>query len=234
MTKSGQSVVVHHSNPEVVHQLKILEGEFATMLVNVKRLWSQYQIDVSEVKEFYASYISDEEFETCSSFQDVLKLLRKGDHISTLNVEAIRTTCNILQGRLKMEMKEIFESYEHKKDEFLNSTLVEEFMWAAVKLKLNNPNMFEVVIKIPEDSARRKRTLKDVEELAKKAFGVYSKSFVHLRVEPGSVCIIWWYPRHLTSELKQSVRRAVLIEEGVEELSIAGETIIPMETTTCK
>ena len=223
-----------YSNPKVVNELQTLEWEFATLLVNVIRLWSQYKIDVSEVKEFYASYISDEEFETCSSFQDVLEQLRKGDHISTLNIEAIRAACNILQGRLKMEMKEIFESYERKKDEFLNSTSVEEFMCAAVKLKLNNPNMSEVIIKIPEDSACCKQTLKDVEELAKKAFGNYSKSFVHLRVEPESVCIIWWYPRHLTSELKQSVRRAVLIEEGVEELSIAGETIILMETTTCK
>ena len=225
---------IHVARPkqQVMDRLLELEDDFATTLFKVKRLGKQSEIDLSEVKVKYKTRFFAKEFEKCESFEDVLDQLSFGNHISTFNIGAIKLLRDdILPGQKLMQ---ILESYEKEKDEFLNSTLVKEFLSVVIEAKLDDPKMAELIIKIPEDSASN-RTLKDVEKIAEKAFGDENyKSLVHLRVEPGSVCIIWWYPRRLTSELKQSVRRALLVEEGVEELSIAGETIILMETTTCK
>ena len=216
--------VVVRPKQEVMNSLMRLENDFATLLLKVKRLGKQSEINISEVKFMYKTRFFAKKFEKCASFEDVLDQLSFGNHISTFNIEAIRLlTYDILPGQ---ELIQILESYENKKDEFLNSTLVQEFLSVVIEPKIDDPKMAELIIKIPEDSASN-RTLKDVEKLAEKAFGDKNyKSFVHLRVEPGSVCIIWWYPRYLTSELKHSVKKLLLIEVGVEKLSIDDETII--------
>ena len=217
------SVVV--PKKEVVNSLMDLENDFTYMILDVGKIGNQSEIDISKVKRMYKIRFC-EEFEDCESFQDVLDQLSNGNHISTFNIKALE----LLRRQIppENEMMLIIKLYEKKKDEFLNSTLVADFQCVVIQPKLDDPKMAKVIVKIQKYAAS-KRTLKDIETLAKEAFGDCFESFVNLRVEPGSVCIIWWYPDRLTTELKQSVRTALLIVKGVEEMCIAGETIIHTE-----
>ena len=53
------------------------------------------------------------------------------------------------------------------------------------------------------------------------------------QVEPGCVCIIWWYPDMLTAVLKKSVmiRTDLLIEEGVDRSEYCWRNYLSKETT---
>ena len=218
------SVVV--PKKEVVHSLMDLENDFTYMILDVGKIGKQSEIDISEVKRMYKIRFQSDEFKDCDSCQDVLDQLSTGNHISTFNIKALE----LLRRQIPPgnEMMLIMELYEKKKDKFLNSTLVADFQCVVTQPKLDDPKMAKVVVRIPNYAAK-KRTLKDIETLAKEAFVDCFELFVHLQVEPGSVCIIWWYPDRLTAVLKKSVRTALLIEEGVEEMCIAGETIVHSE-----
>ena len=211
---------------EVVESLTKLQDEFATLLVNVKRLQEKFKIDIAEVKFMYNTRFDTTEFdENCKSFQDVLLLLSTCNFISTFNVHPLELLMKVTNTRLGNEMKQIVKTYIEKKDKFLNSVVVADFI-CVVQPKLNDSNnMIEVIIKIPKDSAN-KRTLKDIETLGREAFEGYFDMFVHMRVIVGSVCIIWLFHKHLTVELKHSVRTAPLIKEGVEEASIDGDIVL--------
>ena len=81
-------------------------------------------------------------------------------------------------------------------------------------------------------SERNKRTLKDVEELARKAFQGCENFFISFKVKPGSIIITWYVPESLCEELERLAREnaAVLREEGVEEVTIAGEKKVFLST----
>ena len=87
--------------------------------------------------------------------------------------------------------------------------------------------MAEITIRIPAEldiSESNKRTLKDVEKLARRAFKGCEKSFISIKVKPGSIIITWYVPESLFEELERLAREnaAVLREEGVEEVTIEG------------
>ena len=95
--------------------------------------------------------------------------------------------------------------------------------------------MAEITIRIPAElkiSERNKRTLKDVEELARKAFQGCENFFISFKVKPGSIIITWYVPESLCEELERLAREnaAVLREEGVEEVTIAGEKKVFLST----
>lgn len=220
--EKARSVIV--PKREIVNSLMELENNFTKMILDVERIGKQLEVDVSKVKHMYKIRFSAEEFDNCTSLQDVLERLSAGNYISTFNVKALELmNCHYPSGH--EEAMQIVKMYETRKDEFLNSTLVVDFQCVVTQSEFTDPKMAKLVVKIPKYAANR-RTLKDIETLAKEAFGANCfKSFVHLQVEPGSLCVIWWYPDYLTSELKETVRVDLLLEEGVEEVVIAGECI---------
>ena len=66
--------------------------------------------------------------------------------------------------------------------------------------------------------------MKDVEELARRAFQGCENSFISIKVKPGSIIITWYVPESLREKLEQLAceNAAVLREEGVEEVTIEG------------
>ena len=91
--------------------------------------------------------------------------------------------------------------------------------------------MAAVTIKIPKEYGVP-RTMKDVEELAKKAFKGHHKDLIRINVTPGSIIITWYVPEGVCEELVQLAREniTVLREEGVEEVSIVGEKSVTLST----
>ena len=87
--------------------------------------------------------------------------------------------------------------------------------------------MAEMTIRIPAELNTRetnKRTLKDVEKLARRAFQGCEKYFISIKVKPGSIIITWYVPVSLCEKLERLAHEnaAVLREEGVEEVNIEG------------
>ena len=128
-------------------------------------------------------------------------------------------------------MKSI-EEYIKKKEDFLKTTTVQKFQQAVVSRAeaVCPKGMAEVTIKVPDIHKSNKRTMKDVKKLAKKAFKGRHKDLVRINVTPGSIIITWYVPEALCEDLVQLAREniAVLREEGVEEVSIAGEKSVTL------
>ena len=214
---------------EVVNSLMELENDFNVLLRKVRKIVMESKVNVSEVKFMF---FENDEFE-CDSFEHVMNKLLTDKRICTFNVKPLHKLAGEDMLGCDHEVKEIIEAYEKKKEEFFNSTLALDFVCVILEPLCDDPNLAKLKIKIPMYYSAEKRTLKDVETLAKKAFEIHFDSFVDLQVEIGSICIIWRYPKHLTSVLKQSVKTDLLIKGGVEELIIDGETVfyIHMEPT---
>ena len=120
-----------------------------------------------------------------------------------------------------------------KKEEFLRATTVKEFQQAVVsKAEAVIPKgMAAVTIKIPKEYGAP-RTMKDVEEPAKKGFKGCHKDFVKRHVKPGSIIITWYVPEAFYREIVRLAQEnaAVLREEGVKEVSILGEKSVTLST----
>ena len=87
--------------------------------------------------------------------------------------------------------------------------------------------MAEITIRIPAElniKENNKRTLNDVEKLARRAFQGCENSFISIKVKPGSIIITWYVPESLCEELERLAREnaAIQREGGVEEVTKEG------------
>ena len=87
-----------------------------------------------------------------------------------------------------------------------------------------------ITVKIPLALANQ-RTLKDIENLAGKAFGENCKSFVTRHAITGFVYVSWFFPERPTAELERLAHEndALFRQEGVEEVIVAGRTVFLCE-----
>ena len=118
---------------------------------------------------------------SASAMQNIDEVLRKllHDHIDTFNIRYLEQLISRFHQN-KAIVKKI-EEYEEKKEEFLRATTVKEFQQAVVsKAEAVTPKgMAAVIIKILKEYGFP-RTMKDVEELAKKGFKGRHKDFVKI------------------------------------------------------
>ena len=123
----------------------------------------------------------------------------------------------------------LVKQYEVKKTEFFKETKVVEFLRAVVNKA--NPLLpkgkVEITIKVRKEFAYD-RVLKDIETLAKKAFGDNQKWFVSFHAIPGSIIIMWHVPETLCDTLEQLVykKAAMLREEGVKEVTLNEKIVL--------
>ena len=197
------------------------------MIVQVKRCLEQLKCDLSEAQLFLDGVTGTEDFSECANFCKLIRLLQR-DHIDIFNI-------SILQGLIacfnKVDLAELIEAYEKKRDSFLKQTNVLTFQRAVVsRVEPVIPKGRAVVtIKIPIKKISN-RTLKDIEELAMKGFDDCHKSFVRLHAEAGSIIISWIFPETLSGKLEQLARKNADIfkEAGVEEVTVGGRRVYPV------
>ena len=214
------------ANVRVVEQLQNLESSFSTMLTRVRRVIAK--CDLMEVQFFLNDLLETRKFSNCGSFDSVLHQLRE-NHVDTFNISYLEILATHLQ---KREVIKLVKGYKEKMEKFLTETTVTEFH-CALTSRVGSPlpeKMAVVTVKIPESMAT-KRTMKDMEKLAGKAFGPYYKSLVRLNVVAGSILINWFVPKTLTEELVRlsQTNAVIFMQEGVEEVTVAGMVVFSYE-----
>ena len=212
----------------VISDLQDLEYNFADLMTETRK--DLKKCDIAELQFFLDNLFGVDEFCKCKNIDEVLRKLRR-DHIDTFNIRYLEQL--ISKFRQSEAIVKKVEEYEKKKDEFLRATTVKEFQQAVVSKaeSITPKGMAAVTIKIPKEY-HVPRTMKDVEELAKKGFNDHHKHFVNIHVKPGCIKITWYVPEALYGEIVQLAREnaTVLREEGVEEVSIVGEKSVTLST----
>ena len=197
------------------------------MIVQVKRCLEQLKCDLSEAQLFLDGVTGTEDFSECAYFCKLIRLLQR-DHIDIFNI-------SILQGLIacfnKVDLAELIEAYEKKRDSFLKQTNVLTFQRAVVSRvePVIPKGRAMVTIKISKKVVSD-RTLKDIEELARKGFDEYYKFFVRLHAKVGSIIISWIFPKSLSGKLEQLAHKnaAIFEEAGVEEVTVGGRRVYPV------
>ena len=216
------------ANVKVICDLYNLEDELSSMMKDTRK--DLKECDITELQFYLDDRIGVDEFRKCKNIDEVLRLLRR-DHIDTFNIRCLKQL--ISQFHQNEAIVKKVEEYEEKKEKFLRATTVKEFQQAVVsKAETVTPKgMAAVTIRIPKEYGVP-RTLKDVEELAKKGFKGHHKDFVKIHVKSGSIIITWYVPEALYGEIVQLAQEnaAVLREEGVEEVSIVGQKSVTLST----
>ena len=213
---------------EVVGGLQDLESDFSSMMMDTRK--DLTNCNIGDIQFYLDDLFGVEEFRNCQNIDEVLRKLRR-DHIDTFNIRYLEQIISRFHQNEAIVQK--IKEYEEKKEEFLRATTVKEFQQAVVsKAEAVTPKgMAAVTIKIPKEYGVP-RTMKDVEELAKKAFKGHHKDLIRINVTPGSIIITWYVPKGLCEELVRLAQEniAVLREEGVEEVSIVGEKSVTLST----
>ena len=216
------------ANVKVVSDLQGLESDLSDMMTDTRK--DLKECDIAELQFYLDDLFGIDEFRKCHTIDEVLRKLRR-DHIDTFNITYLEQLISRYH-QSEAIVKKIKE-YNEKKEEFLSATTVKEFQQAVVsKAETVIPKgMAAVTIKIPKEYGFP-RTMKDVEELAKKGFKGHHKDFVKINVQPASIIITWYVLEALCGEIVQLAREnaAVLREEGVEEVSIVGKKSVTLST----
>ena len=199
-------------------------GSFSNMLTSIRDLLAQR--DLPKVQLFLDTLLgTDDVFKNYDNIDDVLRCLCK-DRINIFNIYCLEELAGNLR---KDELDELIKVYGAKKEEFLRDRTVLEFQMAVVN-RVDHDLPKEMTIKIPQCLTKRNfKTLKDVEMLTTNSFADHSKSFVNLKVKPGSIIVMWYFPKALSTKLEQLAREnaAFFTQEGVEEVTIGGTMVFP-------
>ena len=209
---------------KVVRAIQDLESFFSGMLLDMKDALAN--CDISRIQFFLNDLFDTDEFSSCDTIDKLLRQLRQS-HVDTFNVYYLQQL--ISRFHQSDAVIESVKEYEEKREQFLEATTVREFQQAIVSKAETLPpkGMAEITIRIPAELNIRetnKRTLKDMEKLARRAFQGCENSFISIKVKPGSIIITWYVPESLCEELARLAceNAAVLREEGVEEVTIEG------------
>ena len=122
------------------------------------------------------------------------------------------------------------KKYEAEKEGFLNDTSVLQFQRVVVSKvgPLQFGRMIKLTIKIPKRLAD-KRSLKDMEELARRSFDDCYHEFISIDAAIGSVFMSWFFPEALSGKLEHLAyeNAAEFKDAGVEEVTVDGRVVFP-------
>ena len=223
LSPTATSTADLEADVKVVRGMQDLESSFSGMIIDIMDALAN--CNIPKMQFFLNDLFDSDEFSNCNSIDKLLRQLRQG-HVDTFNVYYLQQLISRFHQSAVIAVKE----YEEKREKFLEATTVKEFHQAIVSKAETLPpkGMAELTIRIPAEmniKETNKRTVKDLEKLARRAFQGCENSFIGIKVKPGSIIITWYVPESLCEELERLVREnaAVLREEGVEEVTIVGE-----------
>ena len=210
----------------MVERLRDLESSFTDMLTDLLGLLTKCKCDLSEARFYLDDRLDTEKFSQCTSFEALLRQLRKG-HVDAFNTYYLK---RLVAHFKKDQLTECVKEYEAEKDEFFGDTTVLKFQQAVLSKVEPLPfgQMIKLTIKISEEVAD-KRTLKDIQKLALKAFDEHHRSLVRMYAEVGSVIISWLFPEDQSDEFEALVKKntAVFKDAGVQEVTVGGRVVFP-------
>ena len=221
---SSDATVEIETDRKIVEELRDLVSDYSLMLTKFRRLLAG--CDISEARFFLDTLLEPDNdiFTSCDNIEQLLKQLCQR-YVDTFNVYYLQKLAACLE---RDDAKKLVKQYEKKKDNFLKETTVLNFHKAIVsKAPVVPKGMAKITIRIPKELATNK-ILKDMEELAIKAFGdSYQKRFVQFHVIAGSVVICWFVVESLCEVLQQLAREKVAVwrQHGVEEVMVGSQCV---------
>ena len=220
-----------HADANVVHQLCHLEMSFCVMLSRFGSIVKDCDNELSEAKKSLNRLSINREFSNCENIDDLLDKLCH-DYIDPFNVCRLRDLLRIFESK-KEALDRVISKYEEEKELFLRSTTVSQFQRAIVEKvePMLQKGKVLVTIKILKKMKCTQLTLKDIENLALEGFEDSQQYLVRMHAKSGSVIISWVLPEDHSCELEKSVRKnaAVFKNSGVEEVTIGGKIVFPLE-----
>ena len=209
----------------VVKDLQKLQTLFYGMIVQVKYCLEELECDLSVAQLFLHGVTGTDDFNSCGNFCELMELLQQ-HYIDIFNTFILQ---RLIECFKKDSLTKFVQAYENEKDNFLKQTNVLSFQRAVVsRVTPVIPKIRAVVtIKIADETVCN-RTLKDIEELARKGFDDdFHKFFVRLHAEATSINISRIFPETLSSELEQK-NADIFVEAGVEEVKVGGRREYPV------
>ena len=99
----------------------------------------------------------------------------------------------------------------------------------AVFCKINPTELSLRRQSLLSDDKASERTLKDIEQLALKAFDECYRSLVCMHAEVGSVIMSWFFPDDQSDKFEALAKENATIfkDAGVEEVTIGGKVVFP-------
>ena len=165
---------------KIVEELRDLVGVYSLMLTKLKLLLAGF--DISEAQFFLNHLLSTDVFTSCDNIEQLLNQLCHR-YVDTFNVYYLQQLATCLE---RDDVNQLVQQYEKKKEIFLKEMTVLDFHKAIIsKVPVLPKGMVKITIRIPKELATNK-ILKDMEELAIKAFGgSYRKQYVQFHVIAG-------------------------------------------------
>ena len=166
---------------ELVGGLQDLESDLSIIFNDARK--DLTKCDVTEMQLFLADLFENDEFNKCRTIDEVLRKLLHG-HVDTFNIYYL--DCLIRRFHGSDAIIKSIQEYDKKKEQFLKTTTVKKFQQAVMsraEAVRSTKGQAEVTIKVPNISESNKRTMIDVEKLAKRAFKDHHKDFVRINVK---------------------------------------------------
>ena len=209
---------------KVLKELQELENYFYSTIAQIMHCLIQLNCNLSKARVFLNGVTGTDDFKSCEDFTQLMQKLQQ-DYIDIFNFSRLQGLVTCFG---KKELTKLVGNYEKKMQSFLKKTTVLKFQHAVVSRvePVLSKGKAVLTIKIPEKMASR-RTLKDVEELAREGFEECHKSLVKLHVKPGSIIISWVFPEALSGRLEQLAcdNATIFKDAGVEEVTIGGRRV---------
>ena len=219
---SSDATIEIETDRKIVEELRDLVSDYSLTLTKFKRLLAG--CDISDARFFLKNVLNTDIFTSCDNIEQLLNQLCHR-YVDTFNVYYLQKLATCLE---RDDVTKIVKEYEEKKDNFLKQTTVLNFHKAIIsKTPVLPKGMAKITIRIPKEFATDK-ILKDMEELAIKAFGdSYHRRFVQFHVIAGSVVVCWFVVESLCEVLQQLAQEKVAVwrQHGVEEVMVGSQCV---------
>ena len=207
---------------KIVEKLRDLVSDYSLMLTEFREQLKG--CDISRAQFFLNNLFKTDIFTSCDNIEQLLNQLCHR-YVDTFNVYYLQKLATCLK---RNDANQLVKQYKAKKNKFLKETTVLDFHKAIIsKVPVLPKGMATITIRIPKEYATDK-ILKDMEELASKAFGdSYYSRFVQFHVIAGSVVICWFVVESLCEVLQQLAQEKVAVwrQHGVEEVMVGSQCV---------
>ena len=204
----------------VVEKVSLLSlvDEYAVLLL-VLRSTRLSRGELTKVTYFFSDFCEESSICECSSLSAVIDMLQEKLKIFIFNVDALSASSKHLDNS---QVNQLIQQYKQHVNNFLEKTPIKQLWKRSLCRQMADCDYFETItVKLGERKAGED-TLKALNRLAYKLFGVSSKAMI-LSQNNGCNCITWLIPMSLGPTLRSAasnLSKNELARHGVLKIMI--------------
>lgn len=183
-----------------------------------------------EVKEFQVIVVrieQDESYYETPDFHRIFERMQSKEAIDIFNIDLL---CTLYVEKDNNIARISYEFYDIKREEFLASTVLEEYVGLAEDTaSIECAEAFaEVKLKLVETKENwRKRYLKDIDELLKRVYEKYCKLPTKPVIKYGIVTLVWNTPKDTKKEIEERTEKhATFLKSKGALVEIDGKIVL--------